>query len=69
MNRTDARATLETSFDPVEVAAAALALRDLQPIARVGGGFAIGGRAHAYAEDVVEALAMRGMLAMQGRLL
>lgn len=61
---------VETSPDPVEVVSAALALHELsRGRAPVGGGFAIPRRADEYATDVVDALAARGMLERQGRLL
>lgn len=61
--------TVDNSPDPVDVVAAALALRDMRPIPPTGGGMAIAGRAREYAEDVIAALARRGMLERQGRLL
>lgn len=61
---------VETSPDPVEVVSAALMLHELSRRgAPVGGGFAIMGRAEPYARHVVDALAARGMLERQGRLL
>jgi hypothetical protein len=61
--------TIRIAHHPVDVIAATLELRDrtANPV-RVGGGL-FGARARLHAEDIIEALDGRGMLARQGVLL
>lgn len=57
------RERIDLADDPVEVVIGALGLRDARSFPTpMGGGFAIATRARPYAEDIVLALKLRGMI-------
>jgi hypothetical protein len=61
--------TIRTACDPGDVIAAVLELRDRLTIPTCVGGGLHGHRARQHAEDIIEALDSRSMLARQGALL